>query len=324
MPAVRDSTTATAPAELERSFEELRSELTGYAYRMLGSPFEAEDAVQETFIRAWRAYEGFEGRSSLRSWLYRIATNVCLDMLNGRERRARPMDLGPSQEPIEANLNTMPEATWIQPAPDPAVVTEEHETTRLAIVAALQHLPPRQRAVLILCEVLRWRASEVAELLEASVASVNSALQRARATLEASNLNVADAPRSVDEADEELLARYVEAFEQYDLEALTALIHEDAVQSMPPFDMWLSGRDDIFAWWWGPGIGCEGSRVIPTVAANGAPAFGQYKPSESGSGFDPWALQVLEVQDGKIVELTFFLDTETLFPLFGLPDRLDS
>jgi RNA polymerase sigma-70 factor, ECF subfamily len=321
---VTDSRTATVPAELEQSFEELRPELTAYAYRMLGSPFEAEDAVQETFIRAWRAYEGFEGRSSLRSWLYRIATNVCLDLLSGRQRRARPMDLGPSQEPIEANLNTMPEATWIQPAPDPAVVTEEHETTRLAIVAALQHLPPRQRAVLILCEVLRWRASEVAELLETSVASVNSALQRARATLEASDLSVADAPRSVDEADEELLARYVEAFEQYDMEALTALIHEDAVQSMPPFDMWLSGRDDIFAWWWGPGIGCEGSRVIPTVAANGAPAFGQYKPSETGSGFDPWALQVLEVADGKIVELTFFLETEILFPLFGLPDRLDA
>jgi len=321
---VTDSRTATVPAELERSFEELRSELTGYAYRMLGSPFEAEDAVQETFIRAWRAYEGFEGRASLRSWLYRIATNVCLDLLSGRQRRARPMDLGPSQEPIEANLNTMPEATWIQPAPDPAVVTEEHETTRLALIAALQHLPPRQRAVLILCEVLRWRASEVAELLETSVASVNSALQRARATLEASNLNVADAPRSVDEADEELLARYVEAFQKYDMEALTALIHEDAIQSMPPFDMWLSGRDDIFAWWLGPGIGCEGSRVIPTVAANGAPAFGQYKPSETGSGYDPWALQVLEVKDGKIVELTFFLDTETLFPLFGLPDRLDA
>jgi RNA polymerase sigma-70 factor (ECF subfamily) len=321
---VTDSRTATVPAELERTFEELRSELTGYAYRMLGSPFEAEDAVQETFIRAWRAFEGFEGRSSLRSWLYRIATNVCLDMLNGRQRRARPMDLGPSQEPIEANLNTMPEATWIQPAPDPAMVTEEHETTRLAIIAALQHLPPRQRAVLILCEVLRWRASEVAELLETSVASVNSALQRARATLEASDLSLTDAPRSVDVADEELLSRYVKAFEDYDMEALTALIHEDAVQSMPPFDMWLSGRDDIFTWWWGPGIGCEGSRVIPTVAANGSPAFGQYKPSESGSGFDPWALQVLEVDDGKIVELTFFLDTESLFPLFGLPDRLDA
>ena len=319
---VRDSTTAPAPAELEQGFEELRSELTGYSYRMLGSPFEAEDAVQETFVRAWRAYDGFEGRASLRSWLYRIATNVCLDMLNGRERRARPMDLGPAQEPIEANLNTMPEATWIQPAPDPAVVTEEHETTRLAIIAALQHLPPRQRAVLILCEVLRWRASEVAELLETSVASVNSALQRARATLEVSNLSLSDAPRSVD-ADEELLGRYVKAFEEYDMEALTALIHEDAVQSMPPFDMWLSGRDDIFAWWLGPGIGCRGSRVIPTIAANGSPAFGQYKPSDSGSGYDPWALQVLEVADGKVVELTFFLDTETLFPLFGLPLELE-
>ena len=324
MDPVSDSTTATTPAELERGFEELRPELVGYSYRMLGSPFEAEDAVQETFVRAWRAYDGFEGRASLRSWLYRIATNVCLDMLGGRERRARPMDLGPAQEPIEANLNTMPEATWIQPAPDPADLAESHETTRLAIIAALQLLPPRQRAVLILCEVLRWRASEVAELLETSVASVNSALQRARATLEESNLSIADAPRSVDEADSELLARYVKAFEEYDMEALTALVHEDAIQSMPPFDMWLSGRDDIFAWWLGPGIGCRGSRVIPTVSANGAPAFGQYKPSETGSGYDPWALQVLEVADGKIVELTFFLDTETLFPLFGLPARLDA
>ena len=316
--------TTPAAKELEGQLEQYRPELTGYAYRMLGSPFEAEDAVQEAFIRAWRAFESFEGRASLRSWLYRITTNVCLDMLNGRERRARPMDLGPSQEPLVENLNTMPEATWIQPVPDPAVVTENRETTRLAIVAALQHLPPRQRAVLILCEVLRWRASEVAELLETSVASVNSALQRARATLEASNLTLADAPRSVDVADEELLARYVEAFEQYDMDALTSLVHEDAVQSMPPFDMWLSGRDDIFTWWWGPGIGCKGSRVIPTVSANGSPAFGQYKPSETGSGYDPWALQVLEVEEGKIVELTFFLETETLFPLFGLPARLDA
>ena len=324
MNPVSDSTTATIPAELEQGFQELRPELVGYSYRMLGSPFEAEDAVQETFVRAWRAYDSFEGRASLRSWLYRITTNVCLDMLGGRERRARPMDLGPSQEPIEANLNTMPEATWIQPAPDPADLAESHETTRLAIIAALQHLPPRQRAVLILCEVLRWRASEVAELLETSVASVNSALQRARATLEQSNLSVADAPRSVDEADSELLARYVKAFEEYDMETLTALVHDDAIQSMPPFDLWLSGRDDIFAWWLGPGIGCRGSRVIPTVSANGAPAFGQYKPSDTGSGYDPWALQVLEVADGKIVELTFFLDTETLFPLFGLPARLDA
>jgi RNA polymerase sigma-70 factor (ECF subfamily) len=317
--------TSAASRELEQSLEPHRRELTGYCYRMLGSPFEAEDAVQETFIRAWRSIESFEGRASLRSWLYRIATNVSLDMLSGRERRARPMDLGPAREPIEANLSTLPEVTWIQPLPDdPAEVAASHESTRLALVAALQHLPPRQRAVLILCEVLRWQASEVAELLETTVASVNSALQRARATLDAGDLSVREASRSVDEADAELLERYVKAFEAYDMEALTSLIREDAIQSMPPFDLWLRGRDDIFTWWWGPGIGCKGSRVIPTVSANGSPAFGQYKPSDSGSGYDPWALQVLEVEDGRIVELTFFLDTATLFPLFGLPARLDS
>ena len=316
--------TTPAAQELEAQFEQYRGELTAHCYRMLASPFEAEDAVQETFIRAWRAIDRFEGRAQLRSWLYKIATNVCLDMLSGRERRARPMDLGPSREPVEENLNTLPEATWVQPIPDPAVVAETHETTRLALVAALQQLPPRQRAVLILCEVLRWKASEVAELLDTSVASVNSALQRARATLEASDLDVSEASPSAEAADPELLARYVEAFEAYDMEALTALIREDASQSMPPFDMWLQGRDDMFEWWWGPGIGCKGSRVIPTVAANGSPAFGQYKPSETGSGHDPWALQVLEIEDGQIVEITFFLETETLFPLFELPPRLDS
>jgi len=321
---VKNVQTKPAAQELESQFEQYRGELTAHCYRMLASPFEAEDAVQETFIRAWRAIDRFEGRSQLRSWLYKIATNVCLDMLSGRERRARPMDLGPSHEPVEENLNSLPEATWVQPTPDPAVVAESNETTRLALVAALQHLPPRQRAVLILCEVLRWQASEVAELLDTSVASVNSALQRARATLESSNLELGDASRSVDDADAELLARYVEAFEAYDMDALTSLIQEDAIQSMPPFDMWLSGREHIFAWWFGPGIGCKGSKVIPTVSANGAPAFGQYKPSDTGSGYDPWALQVLEIEDGKIVEFTFFLETETLFPLFGLPPRLDA
>jgi RNA polymerase sigma-70 factor (ECF subfamily) len=316
----------------EEELEQYRRELTAYCYRMLGSPFEAEDAVQETLIKAWRGLDRFEGRAALRSWLYRIATNTCLDMLSSRERRARPMDLGPAQEPVESNLNTLPEVTWVEPVPDslvvpsdgdPAEVAQMRETIRLAFVAALQHLPPRQRAVLLLCEVLRWQAAEVAELLETSVSSVNSALQRARATLEQSNLSVADTGSSVDEADAELLSRYVQAFEQYDMTALTSLIHEDATQSMPPFDMWLSGRSDIFTWWYGPGIGCRGSRVIPVVSANCSPAFGQYKPSESGSGYEPWALQVLEVRDGRIVELTFFLDTERLFPLFGLPLRLD-
>jgi RNA polymerase sigma-70 factor (ECF subfamily) len=297
---------------------------------MLGSPFEAEDAVQETLIRAWKGFDRFEGRAALRSWLYSIATNVCLDMLNGRERRARPMDLGPAREPIEANLNVLPETTWIQPIPDGLVAPEDpgdvavaHETIRLAFVAALQHLPPRQRAALILCEVLRWQATEVAELLDTTVPSVNSALQRARATLAASNVSAGDPSPPLAEEDEALLARYVEAFERYDIDALTSLIQEDATQSMPPYDMWLRGRADIFAWWFGPGIGCRGSRLVPTVGANGSPAFGQYKPAPGG-GHEPWALQVLEISDGRVVELTFFLDTDKLFPLFGLPARLDS
>jgi RNA polymerase sigma-70 factor (ECF subfamily) len=316
---------ATEARELE--LEQHRGELTGYCYRMLGSPFDAEDAVQETLVRAWRNLARFEGRSTLRSWLYSIATNVCLDMLNGRERRARPMDLGPAMEPVASNLNVLPEVTWIEPIPDamavpdggdPADVAVARETIRLAFVAALQHLPPRQRAVLILCEVLRWQASEVAELLDTSVASVNSALQRSRATLAASELTPATTPPQLGDADRALLARYVEAFERYDMDALTSLIQEDAQQSMPPFDLWLRGRDDIFTWWFGPGAGCRGSRVIPTTAANGSPAFGQYKPSEGG-GYEPWALQVIEIDAGQIVELTFFLDTKRLFPLFGLP-----
>jgi RNA polymerase sigma-70 factor (ECF subfamily) len=317
-----------ATADLDRRLNEHRRELTAYCYRMLGSPFEAEDAVQDTLIRAWRGIDRFEGRAALRSWLYRIATNVCLDMLKGRERRARPMDLGPAREPIVDNLTMLPEVTWIQPIPDgllaagdPAELIESRETIRLAFVAALQHLPPRQRAALILCEVLHWQASEAAELLETTTAGINSALQRARATLAQAQATPADAAE-LDAPDRELLARYVEAFQDYDVERLTALIQEDATQSMPPYDLWLRGRDDILAWWFGPGIACKGSRVIPTVSANGSPAFGQYKPDPEG-GYSPWALQVIELSGGRIVEFGFFLDTDTLFPLFGLPARLD-
>jgi RNA polymerase sigma-70 factor (ECF subfamily) len=319
------------PAELERRLEEHRRELNAYCYRMLASSFEAEDAVQETMVRAWRSIDRFEGRAALRTWLYRIATNVCLDMLNGRERRARPMDLGPAREPVAANLNTLPEVTWIEPIPesriisesgDPAELALSRETIKLAFVAALQHLPAQQRAVLILREVLRWKAAEVAELLDTSVAAVNSSLQRARATIEASDISATDGPEPLDEAQRALLARYVEAFERYDIESLTALLHEDATQSMPPYDLWLQGRDDVLTWWFGPGIGCRGSRMVPTVAANGSPAFGQYKPNAAGNGYEPWALQVLEIKDGRFVELSFFLDTARLFPLFGLPAAL--
>ena len=326
---MHQSSISVAPAFGE--LEPHRAELTAYCYRMLGSPFDAEDAVQDAFVRAWRSRDRFEGRAAMRSWLYRIATNVCLDMIKGRDRRIRAMDLGPAVEPVESNLNVRSDKIWIEPIPetliaperDPADLAVERESIRLAFVAALQRLPARQRAVLILREVLRWEASEVAELLDTSVASVNSALQRARATLAASKPASTDPLPPLSDADRAMLERYVAAFERYDISALTSLIREDATQSMPPYDMWLSGRDDVLAWWFGPGIGCRGSRVIPVASANGMPTFAQYKPSPTG-GFDPWAIQVLELSGGRIAEFTFFLDTARLFPLFGMPLHLDS
>jgi len=320
------------PHALEHALEAHRRELTAYAYRMLGSTFEAEDAVQDTFLRAWRSFDRFEGRSGLRSWLYRIATNVCLDALEGRKRRARPMDLG-SAGVADITLlgEPLPEAIWVEPVPDervlaaggdPAEVTIARESVRLAFVTALQRLPPRQRAVLILREVLHWQASEVAELLETSVASVNSALQRARATLQAAHVDPSAAPEPLDPAQHALLARYVEAFESYDMDRLTALLREDAVWNMPPYALWLQTHEDITTWCLGPGIGCQGSKLVATMA-NGSPAFGQYKPSSNG-GLEPWSLQVLEVTGDRIAAVTFFLDTARFFPLFGLPDRLSA
>jgi RNA polymerase sigma-70 factor (ECF subfamily) len=306
---------------VEQELEQHRGELTAYCYRMLGSPFEAEDAVQDTFIRAWRAHDRFEGRAALRSWLYKIATNVCLDMLKSRERRARPMDLGPAQEPVLELATIRPDEMWLQPMPDPADVAVERDTVRLAFVAALQNLPPKQRATLILSEVLRWQATEVAELLETSVASVNSALQRARATLGDRDLGK---PVELDAETRELLERYLSAFEEYDMEKLTALIREDAIQSMPPFDLWLSGRDDMFTWWFGPGIGCKGSKLVPAGTVNGGyPAYGQYKPAPAG-GYEPWALMVVDLSADGVRELTFFLEVNTLFPLVGLPLDFDA
>ncbi|NMR19445.1 sigma-70 family RNA polymerase sigma factor [Cellulomonas fimi] len=331
-----DRTTATrrVPADVEEQLERHRRELTGYCYRMLGSAFDAEDAVQETMVRAWRAVDRFDGRSSLRSWMYRIATNVCFDSLNGTNRRALPMDLSASASPpVMASLGTpLSERTWLSPAPDghvlpengdPAEVAVARESVRLAFVAALQHLPARQRAVLILREVLRWKADEVATLLDTTVASVNSALQRARATLEAQDLSgVGSAPDSMDDQHAALLARYVEAFEAYDIEALVALLHEDATQSMPPYALWLQGPVDIGRWHLGPGYACRGSRMIP-VMANGSPAFAQYKPSGPGGRREPWAIHVLRVHEGRVSSITNFLDTR-LFALFGLPARLDA
>ncbi|GAA4805637.1 sigma-70 family RNA polymerase sigma factor [Streptomyces ziwulingensis] len=327
-------TDGTATAELDSALERHRVELTGYCYRMLGSSFEAEDAVQDTLVRAWRNHEKFEGRSSLRSWLYRIATNVCLDMLAAGNKRARPMDLSESTPLAQAALAPRPDNTWLEPMPDaralpttddPAEAAVAKESVRLAFMAALQQLPPKQRAVLILREVLAWRASEVAELLDTSVASVNSALQRARATLaERAGQEPAGAVSDpLDEEQRKLLERYVAAFEGYDMTALTALLHEDAVMTMPPFDLWLAGPADITGFMTTIGASCAGSRLLP-VQANGLPGFAHYKPDPEQGGFTPWAVQVLELSDGRITGFHCFLDTARWFPLFGLPLRLEA
>jgi RNA polymerase sigma-70 factor (ECF subfamily) len=317
--------TSLAAADLEP----FRRQLTGYCYRMLGSGSEAEDAVQETMLRAWRAAGKFAGRASLRSWLFRIATNVCIDMGRQVQRRARPMEMGPPSPPQESRLGPMlPETTWVTPIPDgrvepagrdPAEIVEHRESIRLAFVAALQHLPARQRAALILCEVLRWQAAEVAELLGTSVPAVNSALQRARATMAT---RPGDLPSGrLEEPDAELLGRYVEAFEHYDIERLVTLLREDAVMSMPPFAMWIRGAQNIGRFMLEPTPSqCRGSQLLP-VRANGCGGFGQYKPDPAG-GHAPWGLQVLEVTAGHITGFHCFLDTKVLFPVFGLPAHL--
>lgn len=325
---VRSAVMAVASDALA-DLDPFRRELTGFCYRMLGSGSEAEDAVQETFVRAWRHADRFEGRSSVRSWLYRIASNVCIDMARSVQRRARPMEMGPASRPDESLLGApLAESAWVTPIPDeridaigadPADIAERRESIRLAFVAALQHLPPRQRAALILCEVLRWQASEVAELLDTSVAAVNSALQRSRATLAALPPDPTAAV-SLDEDAADLLRRYVDAFERYDIAELVTLLRDDAVMSMPPFPMWLRGADDIGRFMLEPMPSlCRGSQLLP-VTANGCPGFAQYKPDPAG-GRSPWGIQVLEISDGLIAGFHCFLGPE-LFAYFGLPDHL--
>jgi RNA polymerase sigma-70 factor (ECF subfamily) len=307
----------------ELDLETYRRELTGYCYRMLGSGFDAEDAVQETMVRAWKSADRLQERAALKSWLYRIATNVCYDMLQGSQKRARPMDMGPASTAESALDGGLPEAAWIQPVPDanldPAELTASKETLRLAFVAALQHLPARQRVVLILREVLRWQATEVAELLDTSVASVNSALQRARATMDELELD-ASGPAKVDDGDQqELLSQYVDAFERYDVAQLVTLLKDDVVFNMPPFELWLQGPDDVAKWMLGPGIACKDAKLL-TTSANGCPAVAIYKPDEDGV-WRPFNLAVLEIENGEITLITNFLYPE-LFPAFGLPTEL--
>jgi RNA polymerase sigma-70 factor (ECF subfamily) len=320
-------TGSDAGATIERELETHRRALTGYCYRMLGSGSEAEDAVQETLVRAWRAADTLQEQAALKSWLYRIASNVCFDMLQGPQRRATPMDFGPASA-ADAALGA-PQESWIQPIADarvvptdgdPAEIAAGRETLRLAFVAALQHLPARQRAVLILREVLRWQASEVAELLDMSVASVNSALQRARATLASLDLDAASGPSDVDgDIEQELLAKYVDAFERYDMDDLVALLQKDAAFSMPPFPLWVQGPDDIVKFMTGTGAKCEGSRLLVT-SANGGPAVGIYNATDDG--YRSWAIVVMETSGGKISGLHHFIYPE-LFAAFGLPDRLE-
>jgi len=320
----------TLSTPIEQELETYRAALTRYCYRMLGSGSEAEDAVQETMVRAWRAAGTLQGRGALKAWLYRIASNVCFDMLQGPQRRAQPMDLGPSSCADSALGAPLPETAWVQPIADarvlppeadPAEIAGERETLRLAFVAALQHLPPRQRAVLILREVLRWPATEVAELLETSVASVNSALQRARGTLATLDLDAEGVAADVGEEQQALLARYVDAFERYDIASLVSLLHEDATFSMPPLPLWLRGPEEAHAFMLGQGIKCKGSRVLPT-SANGGPAAAIYNPAPGG-GHEPWAFVVLELSGERIAGLHHFLYPE-LFGAFGLPARLEA
>jgi RNA polymerase sigma-70 factor, ECF subfamily len=321
-------TNALAQEIRPEDLEPYRRQLTGYCYRMLGSSFEAEDAVQETMVRAWQHSASFEGRAAVKSWLYRIATNVCLDMLRGRQRRAEPMDLGGSSQADSFTGVKLPENVWVTPIPDarvvpddgdPAELAAQRESIRLAFVAALQELPARQRAVLVLCEVLRWQATEVAELLDTSVASVNSALQRARATLAARDTSSRLEP--IDAEQKALLAKYVDAFERYDITSLVALLHHDVVMSMPPYPFWLSGPTEMGKWFLGEGIVCKGGRLLAT-AANGGAAFGNYHVDPKG-GFSPWAIQVIEISGDRIIGHHNFLDT-ALFEVFGLPAHLDA
>ena len=319
-PVSADSASHAIAAE---QLEHYRRELVGYCYRMLGSIYEAEDAVQDTMLRAWRALPRFEDRAGLRPWLYRIATNVCIDMLTARSRRALPMDVAPVAAGELRRGDARPEATWIQPAPDslvlppdgdPAERAVSRESVRLAFIAALQHLAPRQRAVLILRDVLRWRAAEVATLLETSADAVNSALRRARAALADIDRDTALSQPST--GGHEVLAAYIDAFERNDIDALVGLLRDDAILEMPPFELWMQGPEYIRRWL--VAADALGQELLTPVDANGSPAVAVYRPRDPGGPPTAFSIQVLDIGDGRISAVHVFLDPG-LFDLFGLP-----
>ena len=302
-PALRSSLTVD-------SLDAYRPALLGYCYRMLGSAADADDAAQETMVRAWRGLDSFEGRAPLQAWLYRIATNVCLNLLRGRGRRALPMDVSEASSGAATLGSARDNEMWVEPMPDglitspgadPGDVAATRESVRLAFVAALQFLPPRQRAVLILRDVLRWQADEVAALLDTSVASVKSALQRARATL------AARPPGPAAPVDRGLLDRYLDAFGRYDVDELVGLLREDATLSMPPYDLWLQGRDEIRTWLLRTGRECANSVFVP-VAVNGTLGFIQHRRSGPGGAPEPFGVTVIEGSGGLVTAVHAFLD----------------
>lgn len=312
---------------VEQQFENLKPKLTSYCYRMLGSIDDADDAVQDTFIRAWLNWSSFRQESSYQTWLYRIASNVCLDKLRQAKRRTLPVDLsGPAASIVEPR-ETLPESSWIWPTPDAADHPEEsymrRDTLQLCFIALLQKLPPRQRAVLILKDVFEWSAKEIADTLGMSPAAVNSALQRARETMERAQLRSDEYSMMDEEPDRDLLSQYVQAFERFDIDALVSLFHEEGCLSMPPFPMWVQGKDNVAQFYALTRWHCIGSRFIPVTLNGGYPAYAQYVPSSSDPSFlVPWGIQVVEIKHGRIFHVQNFIN-EKLFSRFGLPERLD-
>ncbi|MBO9610480.1 MAG: sigma-70 family RNA polymerase sigma factor [Paenibacillaceae bacterium] len=307
-------------------FDSLKPELTSFCYRMLGSIDDADDAVQETFIRVWQSWSSFRQESSPKTWVYRIASNICLDKLRQAKRRIRPVDFSGPVASITVPSETFPDSSWVWPAPafsdNPEDLLIRKDTLQLCFITLLQMLPPRQRAVLLLKDVFEWSAKQIAESMGMTPAAVNSALQRARETMDRAKLRSEEYSLMEAQPDQELVSRYVEAFERFDIHALVALFHEEGHMSMPPFPMWVQGKDDLFQFFSITRWHCVGSRFLPARVNGGYPALAQYMPSPDQTCLIPWGIHVMVMKDKKIFHLQNFINTP-LFSRFGLPERLD-